>query len=142
MADYSIISLGAGVMVVTDNAPVPTDGTVVLDGSFTSLQFADQTVTEAASLGPSMLTKVVGAPAAILTADLGAINYLVGEGKVSVAAISITGAVAGQAFSDEATGHAVCPRSNRRTRFRPDRDGDRIALASPERVAVEPGRRH
>ena len=49
------------------------------------------------------MTKVVTGPAAVLTADLGAIDYLVGEGKVSLAAISITGAVAGQAFSDEAT---------------------------------------
>jgi hypothetical protein len=82
-ADYSISNLGSGVIVVTDNAADPTDGTVVLDGSFTSLQFADQTVAEAANVRPSGLTTVVSAPETIIAADQGAIDYLLNKGTVS-----------------------------------------------------------
>ena len=82
-ADYDITNVGSGVIVVTDDAVSPTDGTVVLDGSFTSLQFADQTVAETANMRPSGLTTVVSAPAAIIAANLDGIDYLLNKGTVS-----------------------------------------------------------
>ena len=99
-ADYSITNLGSGVVVVTDNASSPTDGTVVLDGSFTSLQFADQTVTEAANVRPSGLTAVVSAPAAIIEANQDAINYLVNKGAVSSVVDTDTGTGANSVAND------------------------------------------
>ena len=79
-ADYSIASLGKGALLVTDNASNATDGTVLLDGAITVLQFADKTVSEAAS---SLASTVVKGPASIIAANFDSLDALVADGHVT-----------------------------------------------------------
>jgi hypothetical protein len=77
---YTITNPSSGTIVVTDTAASPTDGTTVLDGDFTSLQFVDKTIAEASSLTSPT---TVSAPAAIVQANLDALQTLVTSGRVT-----------------------------------------------------------
>ncbi len=111
--DYKIISGPGGSVMVADQATASTDGTIVLIGDFTSLQFSDTTVTEQPT-APTSLTKGLAIldTAALLQADLDSIQGFVSGGFVSsititdsgIPTLSITSA---QASSDSAALTAI-----------------------------------
>ncbi len=102
--DYTVTTILPGVIIVTDNAASPSDGTIVLDGDFTRLQFADKTIAEAASTIPAT---TVSAPAAIIQGNLDALQYLVGRGLVTSIVVTDSGfptisVTAAQLINDDA----------------------------------------
>lgn len=87
-ANYSITTISAGGvsgLLVTDNAASPTDGAVVLEGNFTTLQFADKSVTEAAASGAS---GVIVDTAADVAANLPVLSSLIARGTITQIALS------------------------------------------------------
>jgi uncharacterized repeat protein (TIGR03803 family) len=96
---YTITFLSPGVVVVTDTATNSTDGNIVLDGDFTTLQFADKTITEASS---STSATTVSAPASVVQANLEALQSLLTSGRASsiVALTSVTSVIERPATGD------------------------------------------
>ena len=79
-ANYTITSLAPGVLLVADTGANATDGTVVLNGDFTNLQFADKTIAEDSSATSST---AVEAPMAVIQANLDNLESLVASGHVT-----------------------------------------------------------
>jgi hypothetical protein len=92
---YTISSPAPGVLIVTDTAQTPTDGTTVLDGDFTSLRFADKTLAEPSSSTP---VAVVSAPAALVQMNLESLQSLMASGIVT--SIVVLKEVAGDFLGD------------------------------------------
>jgi hypothetical protein len=79
-ANYTITQLAVGVLLVTESGTTPTDGAVVLNGDFTSLQFADRSIAETTS---SISPEAVEAPMATIQATLDSLESLAGGGYVT-----------------------------------------------------------
>jgi hypothetical protein len=71
-ADYTVTRTPYNTLIVTDHAANPTDGTMILSGSFSSLEFADQTV---ALTGMTYYFGPLVDSAANLSTQLDAIEY-------------------------------------------------------------------
>ena len=78
-ADYKITTGAFGGMIVTDLAAAPTDGTMILVGGFSSLEFLDKTVAlSVAEYGPTPMVD----SAADLSAQLDTIETYISRGYI------------------------------------------------------------
>jgi len=88
-ADYTIASLGDGVLLVTDKAASPADGPTLLYGDFTTLTFTDGSVSETASTqgGGTGLS----ASSALVSANLDNLESLLVNGHLTSIALTDSG---------------------------------------------------
>lgn len=89
-SSYTITDVSPGVTIVTDNAANPIDGAVVLDGGFSTLQFADKSLTEAGSPTP---TTTITASAAVISGNFNGLGYLVDNGMANKIVVTDGGTI-------------------------------------------------
>jgi len=87
-ADYKIVTGADGGLIVADQAASPSDGTMILVGSFSSLEFADQTISTTSEASP---TGTITDTVVNLSAQLDSIEAFVTAGYIQQIALADSG---------------------------------------------------